>query len=156
MSTIENISVSSLLAAECSVIADAFTRQDWSKPLEQFQQYLREQAAGSRVVLIANVRKEFAGYVSIVWTSNYAVFREHSMPEIQDFNVLKKYQRRGVGTRLMDAAESLIAERSDFAGIRVGLTADYAVAHRLYIKRGYLLDGNGISYRDEVLKYGDE
>ena len=56
----------------------------------------------------------------------------------------------------MNAAESLIAERSDFAGIRVGLTADYAVAHRLYIKRAYLLDGNGISYRDAVLKYGDQ
>jgi GNAT superfamily N-acetyltransferase len=73
-----------------------------------------------------------------------------------DLNVLKKYQGKCVGKRLMEAAEQLIAERSDTVGIRVGLTADYGVAQRLYVTRGYVPDGHGVSQRQRFLEYGDE
>ena len=55
----------------------------------------------------------------------------------------------------MDAAEQLISERFDIAGIRVGLTADFGSAQRLYIKRGYVPDGCGISRHGRFLRYGD-
>jgi hypothetical protein len=55
----------------------------------------------------------------------------------------------------VDTAEQLISEKTDRAGIRVGLTADYGNAHRLYIDRGYIPDGCGISYRGQFLEYGD-
>ena len=53
---------------------------------------------------------------------------------------------RGIGSRLMDAAEALIAERSPVAGIGVGLYPDYGPAQRLYVLRGYLPDGRGIAW----------
>jgi GNAT superfamily N-acetyltransferase len=155
MSTIGQISIERLAAADCAILAEAFASQDWKKSREQFERYLHEQSAQTRLILVAHLQIELAGYLTIMWDSDYLPFKTSSIPEISDFNVLKKFQRRGVGSCLMDAAESLIAERSDFVGIRVGLTADYSPAHRLYIKRGYLPDDNGISYKGESLKYGD-
>jgi hypothetical protein len=54
----------------------------------------------------------------------------------------------------MDAAESVIAERSVTAGLGVGLYADYAAAHRMYLKRGYLPDGQGIAYEFQPVAPG--
>ncbi len=65
--------------------------------------------------------------------------------ELQDFNVLPQFRRRGIGSALMDAAEALIATRSATAGIGVGLYPDYGPAQRLYVLRGYVPDGRGIA-----------
>ena len=46
----------------------------------------------------------------------------------------------------MDAAESAVEARSAAVGLGVGLYADYAAAHLMYLKRGYLPDGRGIAY----------
>lgn len=52
----------------------------------------------------------------MVWVPYYEPFREAGIPEIQDFNVLPRYRRQGIGMVLMDAAEALIATRSTTAG----------------------------------------
>ena len=109
-----------------------------------------------RSVLIAEKDGDFAGYLTIVWTSPYPPFRERSIPEITDLNVLIKFRERGVATRLLDEAELMIGERSDIAGIRVGLTADYGAAQRLYVQRGYVPDGFGLSYRYRQSQYGEQ
>ena len=66
------------------------------------------------------------------------------MPEINDFNVVPSYRRRGIGTALMDEAETLIRERSVEAGIAVGMYAEYGSAQRMYVLRGYVPDGLGL------------
>jgi GNAT superfamily N-acetyltransferase len=116
----------------------------WDKPVSQYERYLAEQAAGVRSVLVATVDGEYAGYVTVRWESPYEPF--NGMPEIQDFNVLPAYRRRGIGSGLMDAAEALAAERSDTVAIGVGLYADYGTAQRMYVRRGYIPDGRGILY----------
>jgi hypothetical protein len=55
----------------------------------------------------------------------------------------------------MDAAEEVIAARSPAAGIGVGLYADYGAAQRLYVKRGYIPDGRGASWRDRPVLGGE-
>jgi GNAT superfamily N-acetyltransferase len=141
--------------ADPPVFEEAFAAQGWNKPAAQFERYFFEQESGARTVLVAELDDKLAGYVTIVWKSGYAPFREESVPEICDFNVLKKFWRRGVGTALMDEAESRIAERSPVAGIGVGLTADYGAAQILYVKRGYVPDGRGIEHDGRSLFYGD-
>jgi ribosomal protein S18 acetylase RimI-like enzyme len=126
------------------VIAAAFDEIGWNKPESQYRRYLDEQEAGTRDVLVATVGGEFAGYVTVRWTSPYEPF--DGMPEIQDFNVLPKFRRRGIGSALMDAAEALVAERSPVVGIGVGLYPDYGQAQRMYVRRGYLPDGRGLIY----------
>jgi hypothetical protein len=54
----------------------------------------------------------------------------------------------------MDSAEALIAARSDVAGIGLGLYADYAGAHLMYLSRGYRPDGRGLAYRGVTINPG--
>lgn len=150
------VRVRTLAAADVAPIAAAFAAQGWHKPQEQYTRYLEESDQGRRVVLLAERGGEFAGYVTIVWESDYPPFRDVGIPEIVDFNVLIKYQRRGVGTVLLDEAERRIAERSEVAGIGVGLTADYGAAQVLYVKRGYIPDGRGIAQAGRAIGHGEQ
>ena len=87
----------------------------------------------------------------MLWRAGYTPFREAGIPESQDLNVLPQFQRRGIGSAIMDAAEALILTRSDIAGIGVGLYADYAAVHLMYLGRGYLPDGGGVAYRSTTV-----
>ena len=126
------------------IISAAMAALGWNKPVSQYEDYLAEQRAGVRSVLVATVDGEYAGYVTVRWESPYEPFE--GIPEIQDFNVLPKLRRRGIGGALMDAAEALVAERSPVVGIGVGLYPDYGQAQRMYVRRGYLPDGRGLIY----------
>ena len=137
-------------------IANAFAEQGWNKPSLQFENYLAEQAEGKREALVAEVDGEFAGYVTLLWTSKYPPFADEDIPEISDLNVLTKFQRRGIASKLLDAAEKATAEQSSLVGIAVGLTADYGPAQRLYISRGYVPDGSGLAQNGKQLNFGDE
>ena len=152
----QEILIRLMTADDCEIITKAFAAQNWNKPLMQYRKYLNEQTAGTREVLIAETSGEFAGYLTIMRQSDFAPFREKDIPEIVDFNVLIKFRNRGIGTKLMETAENLIAEKYKTIGIRVGLTADYGAAQRLYIRRGYVPDGVGITYDGIFLKYGDK
>src|SRR5512140_2987503 len=137
-----------LQARDIIFIADAFNEIGWNKPASKYEAYLAAQEAGTRLVPVAFVDGTFAGYLNICWKSpHYEPFRNAGIPEIVDFNVLPKYRRAGIGTRLMDEAEELILKISPVAGIGVGMTADYGAAQRMYCKRGYVPDGRGLMYR---------
>jgi GNAT superfamily N-acetyltransferase len=135
-------------------IAAAFAQLGWNKPASQYEKYLSEQHAGSRVVLVAWLNGEFAGYVTVVWRSHYPAFAISNIPEIVDFNVLPRFRRQGIGSRLMAAAERRVAAVSLVVGMGVGLTADYGPAQRMYLKRGYISDGRGAFLGSAPLVYG--
>lgn len=150
-----------MAADDPPVLEAAFAAIGWNKPASQYRRYLSDAARGARLALVAEVRDErpppasgsgsdaprtFAGYVTVVWESHYEPFREQGIPEIVDLNVLPAFRRRGVGSRLLDAAEQAIAERSAVAGIGVGLYPDYGPAQRMYVVRGYVPDARGVCY----------
>lgn len=138
------------------VISDAFHDQGWEKHVDLYRKYVEEQKDGQRVSLVAEIEGDFAGYVNIVWKPDYPYFIERHIPEIQDFNVLIKYRRRGIGTLLMDKSEEIIRERSKVAGLGVGLFSDYGAAQSLYVNRGYVPDGKGIYKYGEYLQHGQQ
>lgn len=150
---ISNIRLRSIAREDCEAISSAFTNQGWDKPVTQYKHYLALQNSGERDVILAQVDGEFAGYLTILWTSEYGPFHQAGIPEIVDFNVLKRFQRRGIGSSLMDEAERRIAQHSHVAGIGVGLIKDYGPAQVLYAKRGYIPDGTGASYDSRPLAY---
>lgn len=137
-------------------IANAFQQLGWNKPASQYERYLMEQVLEIRDVYVAFVKGEFAGYLTICWNSHYEPFQKENIPEIVDFNVLPKFRRLGIGTQLMDKAESEIAKVSSIAGIGVGITPDYGAAQRLYVLRSYVPDSRGLYYRDHYVKYGEQ
>lgn len=141
--------------SDCEEISEALERQGWNKPVSQYKEYLAYQENGERDVIVATINGAFAGYLTIKWKSDYVPFREKEIPEVVDFNVLMKYQRRGIGTALMDEAEKRIKSVSQFAGIGFGITKDYGAAQILYINRNYKPDGNGMVINSKPVKYGD-
>ena len=149
------ISIRAFDRRDIEPMAAAFQALGWNKPASLYEGYLAEQSAGERLALLAFADGEFAGYVTIRWQSDYPPFQAEGIPEIQDFNVLPEFRRQGIGSRLMDGAEREIAEYSEVVGIGVGLYADYGSAQRLYVSRGYVPDGRGVSYRYRVVPPGE-
>lgn len=150
------ITIRLLNESDPEIISKAFHIQGWEKPMDLFLKYLEEQIKEQRVTFVAEFKGDFAGYVNVKWQSDYPYFKEHLIPEIQDFNVLIKYRRRGIGTLLMDKAEEKIRERSEVSGLGVGIFSDYGVAQSLYVNRGYVPDGKGIFKNGEYLQYGQQ
>jgi GNAT superfamily N-acetyltransferase len=150
-----NLTIREITENDPLIISNAFKEQGWEKPISQYERYIIEQRNGERVTLIAELDGVFAGYVNIVWESYYLAFKEKNIPEVNDFNVLLKYRRLGIGSKLMDRAEEIISERSSIAGIGVGVFSDYGNAQVLYVKRGYVPDGKGIHNGQHYVKYGD-
>jgi GNAT superfamily N-acetyltransferase len=147
-------SITALRETDIGEIARAFAVLNKSE--SQYRRYFAEQQEETRLVLLARSGEAVSGYVTIMWQSDYAPFREAAIPEIQDFNVLPDFRRRRVGSRLMDEAERLIAERSSVIGIGVGLHSDYGAAQRLYVLRGYVPDARGITSHGQRMNWGDE
>jgi GNAT superfamily N-acetyltransferase len=148
------ITLRNIESADPALIAAQFAKCGWHKPESQYQRYFEEQTNGSRVVIIAHLNESFAGYGTIVWSSNYPSFRNAGIPEIVDSNVLPPFRRHGVATAIMDEAELQIAERSSVVGIGVGLYADYGPAQRMYVRRGYVPDANGSTWLNRPILGG--
>lgn len=147
----ESLLIRGIEESDFSLIEEAFQKQGWNKPASQYAGYYREQQEGARLVFVAFVSGAFAGYVTLLPNTHTGPFAGKSIPEISDFNVLEVFQRQGIGSRLMDAAEKAAAGISRTVSLGVGLHAGYGSAQRMYVKRGYIPDGSGMWYRDVLL-----
>lgn len=150
------IELKRLKKEDATVISSAFDEMGWNKPVEQYIRYFEEQSQQLREVIVAWKGSAFCGYVTINWNPHYKQFKTLQIPEIQDFNVLLKFRRQGVGTQLMDRAEEMVAARFPVVGIGVGLYDGYNAAQRLYALRGYVPNGLGVESHGKPLKYGDQ
>ena len=133
---------------DCKKLRDIFSPE---YSIKLYTSYYEEQKLGKRDVIIACLKDQIIGYVTILWESNYEDFKEQGIPEIKDIKVVDSYRRRGVATQLMDEAESRIAERAAYSSVGVGLAEEYEAAQNLYAKRGYIPDGKGIFYMESYL-----
>jgi GNAT superfamily N-acetyltransferase len=147
------VTCESLSSDHIPSISEAFNQIGWNKPPSLFEGYLKAQEAGERIVWVAHFKGEFAGYVTLNWQSQYESFAAARIPEIMDLNVLPPFRKVGVGSMLLDIAEKEAATKSEVVGIGVGLYAGtdggYGPAQRLYVKRGYIPDGKGVTYNYE-------
>jgi GNAT superfamily N-acetyltransferase len=150
----ETIQIRLLEESDPPRITAAFKLMGWNKPETQYRRYLYEQLAGTRTCFVAIVDGQFAGYVTVNWRPAYAGFADLNIPEIQDLNVLTTSRRKGIASRLLDRAEGEAARRSGVVGIGVGLHPGYNAAQRLYVKRGYIPDARGITYRNRFIEEG--
>lgn len=137
-------------------LVQAFNELGWNKSFSLFEGYLQDQENGERIVWVAIKENSLAGYVTLKWKSYYPPFKNEVMPEIVDLNVLPPFRKQGIGSKLLDEAERSAFERSSIVGIGVGLYPDYGSAQRLYIKRGYIPDGNGVTYQYQPVHPGEK
>jgi GNAT superfamily N-acetyltransferase len=147
------IKIRLLIKADIIAISQAFNDIGWNKPPSLFEEYLKEQSAAERLIWVAHVNDKFAGYVTLKWQSQYSSFQAQNIPEIMDLNVLPAFRNMGLGSLLLDTAEKEARAKSHIIGIGVGLYAGadggYGSAQRLYVKRGYIPNGQGITYNYE-------
>ena len=135
--------------ADAQILTDEYTAQGWHPDIEYYRMRIREQAEGKCIALTAVYQGNPAGAVYVYLDVNEGPFKGKGWPVIVDFGVLKKYQRKGIGGKLMDAAEQIAGQYADTVCLSVGLHDGYGAAQRMYVKRGYIPDGSGVWYQDK-------
>ncbi|MBR0464093.1 MAG: GNAT family N-acetyltransferase [Clostridia bacterium] len=130
----------------------ALSGMGWSERPGLYLSYAAQEARGEIRTFVAERDDEVLGYVTLQLNPTTGPFAGRGWPEIKDFNVIDRYRRQGIGSRLMDAAEDAARELSDVVTIAVGLNRDYGPAQRLYVKRGYVPDGSGAWYGEQPAK----
>ena len=154
------LKINCLIASDIPVLVAAFHEAPWEKPKSLFESYLKDQETGKRCVWVAYDEIDCVGYVTLLWDSGYKHFTAKNIPEIVDLNVLSSYRKKGIGSRLLSIAEKEAKKRGDIIGIGVGLYSGpdggYGAAQKLYIARGYVPDGNGVTYKHASCAVGEK
>ena len=145
----DDLVIRNMEEADAQIFFDEYTAQGWHPAISTYQARLKDQAEGRCIALTAVYRGHPAGSVYVYLTVNEGPFKGKGWPIIVDFSVLEKYQRKGIGSRLMDAAEQAAGQYADTVCLGVGLHDGYGSAQRMYVKRGYIPDGSGVWYQDK-------
>ena len=150
------ILIRDMVKQDAQIITDGEIAQGWHQTVEKYEMRLRHQAEGRSVSLVAEYQGNVAGYINVYPHSEWGAFAHQGYPEIVDFGVLEKYRRNGIGSKLMDVAEEIAARYADTVYLGVGLHHGYGSAQRMYVKRGYIPDGSGVWYGEQVCpQYSD-
>ncbi len=114
-----------------------------------FNRCLAENASGERITFVALLNGVIAGYVNVIYKSQYPHFLQRNIPEINDLYVASQFRRNGLGRALITECERHAACTYENIGLGVGLYSGYGSAQRLYAKMGYIPDGRGLMYRNK-------
>ena len=97
--------------ADARVFTDEEIAQGWHTDISKYLARLQDQSAGKCVSLTAVYKGLPVGYVNVYLTGLGGAFSGKGLPEIVDFGVLGKYQRKGIGSKLMDVAGRRTSQR---------------------------------------------
>ncbi|KOP69174.1 GCN5 family acetyltransferase [Bacillus sp. FJAT-18019] len=131
-------------------------RYPWYTSNDYFYKCLEENTQGSRVTLMTYFEETLAGCCHLLFASDYPNFKRENIPEINDLNVFPEFRRKGLASKMLDEFERIASKRSRQIGLAVGLYKDYGNAQRMYNKRGYVMDGQGIFYKNIEVKPGEQ
>lgn len=128
-------------------IEQIFSQAPWYKSHEIFDTYYQEHIDGTRTVWVGFNNNVISGYITLKYKSSYLFFYHQNIPEIMDLNVIPQFRNQGLATQLLHHVEQYALQKGyQEIGLGVGLYKDYGVAQRLYSKKGYIPDGQGITY----------
>ncbi len=146
----QELRIRDLETEDAQKIAEGEKAQGWDASPSKYLMRLRHRDEGRCIALAAEYHGEIAGYVNVYPDCKWGAFGGKGLPEIVDFGVLEKFRRKGIGSKLMDAAEEIAAKYADTVYLGVGLHSGYGSAQRMYAKRGYIPDGSGVWYGTHV------
>ena len=147
----EEITIRSMEQSDAEIFYTTYLSYGWHPQLETYENYYREQTRGQRLVFIAEYQGAVAGICTLVLHPTDGPWGGQKYPEIQDLCVFFHIHRKGIGSRLLDAAEAEAAKRADMVYLAVGVHSGYGPAQRMYVKRGYNFDGSGVWYKGKQL-----
>lgn len=150
------LTIRSMRETDVIELKKAYDEQGWPKEIEILQGYFSQQENNERYIIVAEYNNDVAGYVTLAPQAKSGPFANKKIPELIDLIVFRRYQRLGIGNKILDVAEKIASEISDTISLSVGLHDGYGSAQRLYVKRGYIPDGSGVWYNGKQLEqYGD-
>ena len=144
--------IRSMTREDAQILFDTYASYGWHPSMETYENYLREQEAGRRLVFIAEYEGSVAGICTLVLHPTEGPWANGEWPEIEDLTVFFHLHRRGIGSRLLDIAEAEAAKRADHVYLAVGVHSGYGPAQRIYGKRDYIPDGSGVWYKGKPLE----
>ena len=127
----EKLVIRNMEEGDAQIFYDGYLAQGWHPEIATYHMRLRDQAEGKCIALTAVYQGQPAGSVYVYLTPHDGPFKGKNWPEIHDFSVLEKYQRKGIGSRLMDAAEQIAGQYADTVCLGVGLCDSYGSAQRM-------------------------
>ena len=152
----ESIKIRTATTDDISKLWDMLISMGAARADGYYDSALEHQSKGLKSVFIASLDGQDAAWCMLTWQPKYAFFRKMEIPEIQDLNVLPDFRRRGVANFMIDHCENLARGKGcEYMGIGVGMDASYGAAQQLYVRRGYVPDGNGLTYDRKTLAKGD-
>lgn len=146
----DELLIRDMVPGDAQIITDEEIKQGWNQTTEKYEMRLKHQREGKAFALVAEYNNNVAGYINVYLNADSGAFANQGIPEIVDFGVLEKYREKGIGSKLMDVAESIAGKLCDRVCLSVGLHSGYGAAQRMYVKRGYIPDGTGAWYGGSV------
>ncbi len=134
---------------------EAFEKQQIYRPGDYYDRCAEENDAGARVTLLAYAEADLAGVAHLKMESDYPPFLEQAIPEVNDLNVFSAYRGRGIANLMLEEFERIAGHSHGIIGIGVGLFRSYGAAQRIYCRRGYIPDGNGVVYNHVEVTKGE-
>ena len=145
------IRIRSMIPEDAKTLYDTYLSYGWHPQLETYERYYREQQEGARRVFIAEFQGSVKGQCTLILDPTEGPWGGKGIPEIVDLTVFFDVHGKGIGTKLLDAAENEAARIADRVYLAVGVHSGYGAAQRIYVKRGYIPDGSGVWYKGKVL-----
>ena len=145
------IKIRSMVAGDAKILYEEYLSYGWHPKMETYENYYREQEEGKRFVFIAEYEGKVSGQCTLDLNPKEGPWAGRGYPEIVDLTVFFDLHGKGIGSRLLDAAEMEASKISGIVFLGVGLHSGYGPAQRLYVKRGYFPDGSGVWYNGSVL-----
>lgn len=146
----EHITVRDMRMEDALSLFDMEKKLRYGDAENRFPGRIADAEAGRCRALAALWDDQAVGYISVYYEAEKGPFAGKGVPGIEDFGVLSTHRRRGVGNRLMEAAEQIAAQCCGRVWLAVGLHHWYGPAQRMYGKRGFIPDGSGVWYGDKV------
>lgn len=152
----QTVSIRLLTTADTRALYGVIEKLKYAKDPDYFEKCFALQAEGKRELVGAFEDGELIGYCIYNRAPKYPLFQKLNIPEIQDLNVLQTHRRKGVARAVINFCEDKAREEGfQDMGIGVGLAPSYGAAQRLYIKMGYVPDGNGVTYDRQIVSFGE-
>ena len=148
----KSLLIRSMEKEDARIFNETYLSYGWHSSLEIYEHYYKEQEENKRKVFIAEFEGEVCGLCTLVLDPSEGPWIGKGYPEIVDLSVFKHVQNKGIGNALLDVIEQEAAKISDTVFLAVGLHSGYGAAQRIYVKRGYIPDGNGVWYQGKPLE----
>lgn len=145
------IRIRSMAPEDAKILYDTYSSYGWHPEIRTYENYYREQQEGTRLVFIAEYQGKVKGQCTLDLHPTEGPWAGRGVPEISDLTVFFDVHGRGIGSKLLDAAENEASKIADMVYLAVGVHSGYGPAQRIYVKRGYVPDGSGVWYQGKVL-----